>query len=86
MGETPRNHAPFDKMMIIRTILLVIAWLNQFLQMKGYSALPFTDAEMETFVTFMFTFVVSMWSWWKNNDVRYKARRNTQYLRDKGLK
>ena len=78
--------APFDKMMIIRSIILFIAWINQFLVMKGYSPLPFNDEELELGVTLLVTFIVSIWAWWKNNDVRYKARRNTQYLKDKGLK
>ncbi|KQL35909.1 phage holin [Psychrobacillus sp. FJAT-21963] len=78
--------APFDKMMIIRSIILFIAWINQFLVMKGYSPLPFNDEELELGVTLLVTFLVSIWAWWKNNDVRYKARRNTQYLKDKGLK
>lgn len=78
--------APFDKMMIIRSIILFIAWINQFLVMKGYSPLPFNDEELELGVTLLVTFLVSIWAWWKNNDVRYKARRNTQYLKDRGLK
>ncbi|ALC85614.1 MULTISPECIES: phage holin [unclassified Bacillus (in: firmicutes)] len=78
--------APFDKMMIIRSIILFIAWINQFLVMKGYSPLPFNDEELELGVTLLVTFLVSIWAWWKNNDVRYKARRNTQYLKEKGLK
>lgn len=78
--------APFDKMMIIRSIILFIAWINQFLVMKGYSPLPFNDEELELGVTLFVTFIVSIWAWWKNNDVRYKARRNTQYLKDRGLK
>lgn len=72
--------------MFIRTFVLLIAWLNQFLVMKGYSPLPFGNEELEFIVTFGFAFIASVWAWWKNNDVRYKARRNTQYLKDQGLK
>ncbi|MEK4485900.1 phage holin [Psychrobacillus sp. FSL H8-0484] len=77
-----QNPAPFDKMMIIRTVILLLAWLNQFLVMKGYKALPITNED----ITFIITLLISIWAWWKNNDVRYKARRNTQYLKDRGLK
>jgi SPP1 family holin len=80
------HSAPFDKMMIIRTVILLIAWLNQFLVMKGYTPLPIDNEELQVFVTFALAFITSIWSWWKNNDVRYKARRNTKYLKDKGLK
>lgn len=81
-----QNTAPFDKMMIIRTVILFSTWLNQFLVMKGYSTLPFNNEELEVGVTFALAFFASIWAWWKNNDVRFKARRNTQYLKDKGLK
>ncbi|WP_342601251.1 phage holin [Psychrobacillus sp. FSL H8-0483] len=77
-----QNPAPFDKMMIIRTTILLLAWINQFLVMKGYKALPITNED----ITFIITLLISIWAWWKNNDVRYKARRNTQYLKDRGLK
>ena len=85
MSET-KNPAPFDKIMIVRTIVLLLAWLNQYLVIKGNSPLPFTDAEMELGTSAFITFIASMWAWWKNNDIRYKTRRNTQYLKDKGLK
>ena len=85
MSET-KNQAPFDKMMIVRTIVLFFAWINQYLVMKGNSPLPFTPEEYQVGATALITFIASMWAWWKNNDVRYKARRNTQYLKDKGLK
>jgi SPP1 family holin len=81
-----KNLAPFDKMMIVRTIVLFLAWINQYLVMKGTSPLPFNDTDYEVAATALITFAASMWGWWKNNDVRFKARRNTQYLKDKGLK
>ncbi|MDX1807286.1 phage holin [Paenisporosarcina macmurdoensis] len=85
MSES-KNLAPFDKMMIVRTIVLFLAWINQYLVMKGTSPLPFNDTDYEVAATALITFAASMWGWWKNNDVRFKARRNTQYLKDKGLK
>ena len=81
-----QNPVPFDKMMIIRTFILLIAWLNQFLVVKGYSPLPFNNEELEMALTMLFAFGASMWAWWKNNDIRYKTRRNTQYLKEKGMK
>ncbi|SES11069.1 phage holin [Psychrobacillus sp. OK032] len=84
---TNKQHsAPFEKMMIVRTVVLLIAWLNQYLVMKGKSPIQFKDEDVELAVTFGFAFLASIWAWWKNNDVRYKARRNTQHLRNNGLK
>ncbi|WP_019413186.1 phage holin [Paenisporosarcina sp. TG20] len=85
MGE-PKNQAPFDIRMIVRTIVLFVAWINHYLVMKGNSPIPINDAELELGATALITFVISMWAWWKNNDVSFKARRNTQYLKDKGIK
>ncbi|PUB12635.1 phage holin [Paenisporosarcina sp. OV554] len=80
------TNLPFDKGMVVRTVILFLAWLNQYLQLNGYNTLPFNDAQVEMGVSALVTFFASMWSWWKNNNVRYKARRNDQYLKEKGLK
>lgn len=80
------TNLPFDKGMIIRTAVLFAAWLNQFLVVSGYSPLPFDDAGIEMGVSALITFIASVVAWWKNNDVKYKARRNTRFLEEKGLK
>lgn len=77
---------PFDKGMIVRTAILVIAWANTFLASQGLSPLPFEESQVEFGVSLVVTFVISMWTWWKNNDVTHKARRITKYTKDKGLK
>lgn len=79
------KNAPFQKVVIIRTVVLLIAWLNQYLAFKGISPLPFTDEEMGVGVSLVITFVISMWSWWKNNDITRRARTRTEYLKNKGL-
>jgi SPP1 family holin len=77
---------PFDKSMIIRSIILLIVWVNQFLVVGGYGALPFDDVQTELGVTYFVTFMVSMWNWWKNNDLTKNARYGTEVLKNKGLK
>lgn len=69
---------PFNRMMILRTILFALAWVNQLLVSNGYSALPFDDAQLEIMVSSVITFVVSVWAWWKNNDVTRKARKEAE--------
>jgi len=81
-----KNTAPFDKIMIVRTAVLFLAWINQYLVMNGKSPLPFTNEEFELTISALITFIASLWAWWNNNDIRFKTRRNTQYLKDKGLK
>lgn len=80
------TNLPFDKGMIIRTVILFAAWFNQFLVLKGYSPLPFDDAGIEMGVSVLITFIASVVTWWKNNDVTRKAKLNTKFLEDKGLK
>jgi SPP1 family holin len=67
-----------EKMTIIRTISLFIAWLNTFLVSKGYTPLPLIDEEG---IALFVAFVISMWSWWKDNDVTKKARENKEKIK-----
>jgi SPP1 family holin len=75
------NNAPIDKGMIVRTVVLFLALLNLFLVLSGFSPLPFGGEQMEFAAT-----AASLWAWWKDNDVSRKARRRTEYNKDKGLK
>jgi len=72
----------FDKMMVIRTIVLFIALLNQSLVMIGFSPLPFTDEQVEHALTIIFTVAASLWAWWKDNDITRKARERKQFLKE----
>lgn len=71
-----------DKMMIIRTVVLFVALLNQSLVLAGFSSLPFTDKQIENGLTIVFTIVASLWAWWKDNDITRKARERKQFLKD----
>lgn len=68
------TNLPISKMMVVRTILFLIAWLNQYLVTQGNSPLPFDDAQTEIIVSSTITFAVSMWAYWKNNNLTRKAR------------
>lgn len=69
-------------MTIIRTIVLILALLNQSLVLAGMSPLPFDDAELENAVTIIFTVLASLWSWWKNNSVTKNAKEADKYLKE----
>lgn len=71
-----------DKMMIIRTVVLFVALLNQSLVLTGFSPLPFTDEQIKNGLTIVFTIVASLWTWWKDNDITRKARERKQFLKD----
>lgn len=52
---------------IIRTVILIIALINQFLSITGHAVLPFSDAEIEQGVSMLITTLAALWAWWKNN-------------------
>lgn len=71
-----------DKLVVVRTIVLFVALLNQSLVLAGFSPLPFTDEQIENGLTIVFTVVASLWVWWKDNDITRKARERKQFLKD----
>ena len=58
---------------IIRTIILVIALVNQVLTSLGKNPLPFSDDLIYEAVTLVVTIVASVWAWWKNNSFTKEA-------------
>ena len=60
---------------IIRTIVLVVALVNQALTIVGKSPLPFEAEEITEGLSYLFTVVAALWSWWKNNSFTSAAIR-----------
>jgi SPP1 family holin len=52
---------------IVRTIVLVLALINQVLAIKGKEVLPVTEDEVYQLVSLVVTIGASLWAWWKNN-------------------
>jgi len=52
---------------IARTIILIVALINQILTVSGYSPLPFEDETITEIVSLLFTIGASAVAWWKNN-------------------
>ena len=72
-----------SKETIIRTIILVIALLNQILTAAGKNPLPFSDEEIYTGLTAVFTVAAAVWAWWKNNSFTENAIAADEYLEKK---
>ena len=70
----------------IRTAVLVVALINQGLVMAGWDTLPWTDEDIQLFITGAFTVVASGVAWWENNSVTKKAIHNEKFLKNKGMK
>lgn len=68
-----------SKETIIRTIILVIALLNQILTAAGKNPLPFSDEEIYMGLTAVFTVAATVWAWWKNNSFTQNAIAADEY-------
>ena len=58
---------------IARTIILLLALINQCLSMAGMSPLPIEDEQVETIITTAWTVIAAVWAWWKNNSFTQAA-------------
>lgn len=65
---------------IIRTVILVVALINQGLTVAGMSLLPITDDQITECITLLITIGASLWAWWKNNSFTDRAIKADQLL------
>ena len=65
---------------IIRTIILVVALINQALTMAGKSIIPISDEEITEIVSLVVTIGASLWAWWKNNSFTSNAIKADEIL------
>lgn len=71
-----------DKGTAIRTIVLIVALVNQFLVAFGLSPFPFSAQEIEVALSYVFTVLATLWTWWKNNDLTPEAYEGTKLTRE----
>lgn len=67
---------------LTRTIILILALINQFLAIKGMSPFIVDNTELSEFIAFIFTFVASITAWWKNNSFTKEAIQSDNYMKD----
>lgn len=67
---------------IIRTIILIVALINQVLTACGKNPLPFSDDTLYEAITLIVTIGASIWAWWKNNSFTQNAIVADDYLRE----
>ena len=65
---------------IARTIILLLALINQCLSMAGVSPLPIEDEQVETIITTAWTVIAALIAWWKNNSFTPEAIQADKYL------
>lgn len=59
----------------IRTVVLIVALINQALVIFGVAK---NEADIDTltyYISFAFTALSSVWSWWKNNSFTKKSQK-----------
>jgi len=69
-----------DKGTLIRTIVLFIALLNQFLVSFGLYEIPGTAEEQTALLSAVFTFVTAAIAWFKNNYITAKGKKQKDLL------
>lgn len=67
---------------IIRTIVLIIALINQILSATGHSPLPISDEQVNELVSTIVTVIVSIWTWWMNNSFTQSALIADEYRKE----
>lgn len=65
---------------IARTVILVLALVNQVLVMFGKSPLNIADDDIATVVSLLFTIASTAVAWWKNNSFSQNAIKADEYL------
>ena len=65
---------------ITRTVLIIIALVNQGLVITGKNPLPFEDDQIAQVISFGFTTVTALTAWWKNNNFTREAKEAQHYL------
>lgn len=58
---------------VARTLILLLALVNQGLSITGHAVLPIEDEQIESFVSAGWTTLASLWAWWKNNSITEAA-------------
>lgn len=69
----------------IRTIVLAVALLNQFLTAFGFSTIPGTSEQQYLFISTVFTAATAIIAWFKNNYVTAKGLKQKEILQKNGL-
>lgn len=67
---------------IIRTVVLILALVNNCLTMAGYSPLPIEDAQVTEVLTMLFTIGAALVAWWKNNSFTKEAIVADSFMHD----
>ena len=72
--------------LIVRTIVLILALINQILTLFNMPILPFEEEEITNALTTVITLVAVAWSYWKNNSFSKEAKEADYIMQDSMIK
>ena len=67
-----------DNGTLVRTILLILAWVNQILAMNHISPIPVDEMTISNVITGG----LSLWAWWKNNNFTHAAKKGQEKIHE----
>ena len=67
---------------ISRTIILILALINQILTVSGHSIIPIADEQITSLVSVLFTVITALIAWWKNNSFTQAARQADKEMKE----
>lgn len=67
---------------ITRTIVLVLALINQVLTATGHNVINIAEEDVNTLISTIFTVTAAIVAWWKNNSFSTSARLADDYMKN----
>ena len=67
---------------IARTIILILALINQVLALAGKDKIPVVENDIYQICSLAVTIVTSVWNWWKNNSFTPSAIKADAAMRE----
>lgn len=67
---------------IARTIILILALINQVLTSTGHSVIPISNDQVQEIVSLVFTIISALVAWWKNNSFTAPAKQADIWMRE----
>lgn len=82
MNNTKNNKMNITSGTIARTIILVLALLNQLLTATGHSVINISAESVNTLISTGFTIVTAIIAWWKNNSFTQSALKADEVMKE----
>lgn len=73
LPESEQTALKISAATITRTIILLLAMLNQLLNISGHSIIPIEDETINLLVGNVWIVLIGLRAWWKNNSFTKKA-------------